>query len=249
MRKYTTVLVFACLVGVLAAPLSVQAVVRSFSILDIGNKNMDGNVNINSARPTFVIGTPGTQSLDALWYVSKFNLDAMLPAVVLADASLINSVSISVPDQDQLRNGVPGILTYSLEHFATTDDTTVTYPTDRTQPALSVFSPHGGGRQPLVVDLARTAVATVTAEVKADITAGRASSSWRWGVNDADADFGTPASTGDNYQISDSNAEGTGFDTGNFVTLTFDYVPEPSTAILLFGGALGLLGRRARRHA
>jgi len=246
MRQYTAVFVVACLVGVLAAPLAVEAVVVSKTIFDLGNKNLDGNVNVNSARPTFVIGTPGAQAQDALWYVSKFDLAGMLPAGTTS-ADII-SASISVPDQDQLRNGMPGLLTYSLEHFETLNDTTVTF-SDRSQAALSVFRPHGGGRFPRVVDLARSAAATVTAEIKADILAGRPLSSWRWGVNDTDADLGSAASTGDNYQISDSNAVGTGFDSGNFVTLTIDYVPEPSTAILLFGGALGLLGRRARRRA
>ena len=243
MRRAVLVL---CAGLLLASPASLLAAEYSMTVYDGGNKNLDGNVGTTTApNPAFVIGTPGAINQTSLWHVSKFKLDTILPGgTTSAD---IVSATLSVPDQDYLRNGTPGLHPYTLEHFATTDDTTVVNADGGfgvpISPAISSWKPVGGGRHPLVGDALRVALQVVTGSVMDDLDNGRALSSFRWGIGLTDALATTAAAGGDNYQFPDADGVGTGFESPVMMELTI-ITPEPSALMLLGFGLVGLLRRR-----
>src|SRR5689334_7838119 len=101
-----------------------SAAVVSMVVYDSGNFNLDGNVGASTApNPTFPIQTPGAISQLPLWGVNKFDRSVILdPSVTAAD---IVSATLRIPDYDRRRNGDPNLYPFTLEHFATTDNTTI----------------------------------------------------------------------------------------------------------------------------
>ena len=219
-RSYVTYLglVLAC------AGLAQASETVSMTVYDGGNFWLDGNVGPTTAVwADFVIGTPGAINQQPLWHVSKFKLDTILPGGTTS-ADII-SATLSVPDMDLLRGGQPGIHPFSLEHFATTDDTIVVnedggYYMSPPSPALSIWKPVGGGRDPLEPDVTRVALVDVTASIKDDLDNGRALSSFRWGIGPDDAPFTTPEGGGDDYTFPDSDGVGTAFEYANMMRLS-----------------------------
>ena len=197
-------------------------------VFDGGNNNLDGMVGPTTPpNPTSQVGTPGAINQTPLWLVSKFKFD-MFNLPVGTVAGDVVCAELRVPDQDNLRNGSPGVHPFTLEHFATSDDTTVVE-ADDTAGALASFSPVGGGRDPLVPDFSRYVFVDVTAQVQDDITNARALSSYRWGIAPADALNTTLNPGGDNYQTGDSDCD------GNAGFCPPDGLPTDGTFMLIIG--------------
>ena len=178
----------------------------SMTVYDGGDYDLDGNVGPTTApNPTFVIGTPGTINSQSLYYVSKFKLDTILPTGTAAED--VVSATLTIPDQDLLRNGNPGAYMMHLYHFATVSDTIIA-PDDGgygvpISPALIDYGGVLGGRQPLQPDVNRFVHQDVAAAIKDDLANGRALASFRIGHRPEDAAL---LGSSHNYQIGDSNA-------------------------------------------
>ena len=247
MSKVTLIV---CTLVAVAVASSAQAVVVTKSIHDLsGKSHLDGAVDGLGIglNPGFVIGTPGSGASGAFsasvpfYHAHKFDLTGF-PDLI---GSSVNSATLTVPDQNIMRSGPPHPNTrdFVVEHFVSQDASAVVGG-DGTTPALSshVAIPIGGTgnhghNSSVAVD--------VTAEVTADLAAGRTLSSYRLGHDPAAlAGMATPIATSC-YTFDDSHGFGSGWYTGNSVLLTIDYtIPEPATATLLGLGALAMVRRK-----
>jgi hypothetical protein len=251
MSRFTLVLSALCTLVAVALTSPAHAVIATKTIYDLSGQSMlDGSVDAKglSLNPTFVIGTPGSINSGAvpplgttLWHVSKFDLTGFTDLV----GSAVNSATLTIPDQNTTRNGVPSAQDFIAEHFEAQSSTTIVAG-DGTVAALTALGtviPTGGTGN---ASSTSTVTVDVTAQVAADLAAGRTLSSYRIGHDPG----GVPASLnpgGSNYSIDDSNGAGGGWGgfSDNLTRLTIDYtIPEPATATLLGLGALAMVRRK-----
>jgi len=252
MSRLTLVVCALCTLVAVVLTSPAQADVLTKSVFDLsGQSTLDGSVDAKglSLNPTFVIGTPGSINSGAipplgttLWHVSKFDLTGFAG---LIGAQTVNSATLTIPDQNTTRNGTPSTQDFVAEHFEAQSSTTIVAG-DGTVAALTALGtviPTGGTGN---ASSTSTVTVDVTAQVAADLAAGRTLSSYRIGHDLG----GVPASLspgGSNYSIDDSNGAGGGWGgfTGNLTSLTIDYtIPEPATATLLGLGALAMVRRK-----
>lgn len=251
MSRLTLVVCALCTLVAVALTSPAQADVLTKSIHDLsGKSHLDGAVDSLGIgmNPGFVIGTPGSGASGAFsasvsfYHASKFDLTGF-PGLI--GAKTVNSASLIIPDQGTMRSGPPHPNTkdFIVEHFASQNASEVVG-ADGTTAALSshLAIPAGGTGN---AGVNSTVTVDVTAEVIADLAAGRTLSSYRLGHDPAAlAGLATPLAISC-YQIDDSHGSGGGFDSGNQVRLMIDYtIPEPATATLLGLGALVMVRRK-----
>jgi len=251
MSRLTLVVCALCTLVAVALTSPAQADVLTKSIHDLsGKSHLDGAVDGLGIgmNPGFVIGTPGSGASGAFsasvpfYHASKFDLTGF-PGLI--GAQTVNSATLTVPDQNIMRSGPPHPNTrdFVVEHFASQDPSAVVG-ADGTTAALSshLAIPAGGTGN----HGANSSVAVdVTAEVIADLAAGRTLSSYRLGHDPAAlAGMATPIAISC-YTFDDSHGYGSSWYSGNSVLLTIDYtIPEPATATLLGLGALAMVRRK-----
>ena len=205
MSKVTLIV---CTLVAVAVASSAHAVVVTKSIHDLsGKSHLDGAVDGIGIgmNPGFVIGTPGSGPSGAFsasvpfYHASKFDLTGF-PDLI---GSSVNSASLIIPDQGTIRNGTPSGQDLIAEHFEAQSTTTIVAG-DGTVAALTNLGtviPTGGTGN---AGSASTVMVDVTAQVTADLEAGRGLSSFRIG-HDPDGeqpDVGTILI----YKINDSSS-------------------------------------------
>ncbi len=159
-------------------------IILHLTVAGSGNTSLDAHSQYLGESPnlTFIIGIPGSLNAAPIWFISKFDLSALPPGTLAAD---IASATLSVPDQNLVRNGNPRAYDLVVQHFATSDNTKVIN-ADRHEitPALTSWLaiPAGGTGQSCT---ACTVDLDVTAAVRDDLANGRALSSYRAGHDPA----------------------------------------------------------------